>query len=82
MDSKTLKRYNKALNELKTPLNEMMWFITEQGCKVLPLPISGNKVKLLIFDKGLKIKKEKTYSHDEFKLKQLEFIEYFYNKYI
>ena len=79
-NSKILKKYNKALNELKTPLNEMFQFITELDCKVLPDPV-GNKVKMIIFDKGLKVEREPTYSHDEFKLKQLEFIIHFYNKY-
>ena len=81
MNSNTLKKYNKALNELKIPLNKMLPLLFEIDCKVIPLPLGGDKIKMLIFDKGNKIKKEPIYKHDEFKVKQIEFFNYFYNKY-
>lgn len=82
MNSNTLKKYNKALNELKTPLNDMLPLLYEIDCKVIPLPLGGDKIKMIIFNKGTKIKKEPVYNQYEFKVKQLEFFNYFYNKYI
>ena len=81
MNTKTLKKYNKALNELKQPLNETFKVLIEIGCYTLPLPITDDKIKMIIFDKGKEIKKKPIYSKDEFKIKQIEFLNYFYNKY-
>lgn len=81
MNTKTLKKYNKALNELKQPLNETFKVLIEIGCYTLPLPITDDKIKMIIFDKGKEIKKQPIYSRDEFKIKQIEFLNYFYNKY-
>lgn len=81
MNTNTSKKYKSALNELKDPLNKVYCSLSEIGCKVLPEPIENNKVKMLIFDKGNKIDKEPIYSHDVFKVKQIEFFNYFYNKY-
>lgn len=82
MNTKTLKKYNNALNELKQPLNETFKVLLEIGCYTLPLPITDDKIKMIIFDKGKEIKKKPVYSKDEFKIKQIEFLNYFYNKYI
>ena len=81
MNTKTLKKYNKALNELKQPLNDVFRLLAEIDCYTLPMPISNNKIKMIIFDKGKEIKKKPIYSSDEFKIKQIEFLNYFYNKY-
>jgi len=81
MNSNTLKKYNNALNELKQPLNEVFRCLLDIECYTLPLPVGNDKIKMIIFEKGTKVKKEPIYSADEFKLKQIEFLNYFYNKY-
>ena len=81
MNSDTLKKYKKALNELKAPLNEVFSKLDDIGCRIIPQPISNNKVKMIIFDKGIEVKKQPIYSQDQFKVKQIEFFNFFYNKY-
>ena len=65
----------------KTSLNELIAFCFDFNCYVLPQPVGNDKIKLIAVDKGRKIESKKTYTHKEFKQKQIEFFNYFYNKY-
>lgn len=73
MNTKTLKKYNNALNELKQPLNDVFRLLTEIDCYTLPMPISDNKIKMIIFDKGKEIKKNLFTQAMNLKLNRLNF---------
>ncbi len=80
-NSKTPKKDKNPLNGLKISLNELVGFCFDLNCYVIPNPISNDRMKLIAVDKGKQIESKKTYSLKEFKVKQLEFFLYFYNKY-